>query len=138
MQCTKAPLKLRFVSSITTSTMTSLRVRECGHRLYMQVVSVVLFTSIYKLYIIIMVYIHCIIIYTLSYCIHVLMRDEKEERKKQARSNKQTKQSNTCTVMLMRYVYADGRKKEVSKVKQATMQSNTAHPSLSLFQRKNS
>ena len=25
------------------------------------------------------------------------MRDEKEERKKQARSNKQTRQSNTCT-----------------------------------------
>ena len=30
--------------------------------------------------------------------VHVLMRDEKEERKKQARSNKQTRQSNTaCT-----------------------------------------
>ena len=28
--------------------------------------------------------------------IHVLMRDEKEERKKQARSNKQTRQSNTA------------------------------------------
>ena len=98
MQCTKAPLKLRFVSSITTSTMTSLRVRECGYRLYMHVVSVVLFTSIYKLCtIIIMVYIHCIIIYTKSYSVHVLMRDEMEERKKQARSNKQTKQSNTCT-----------------------------------------
>ena len=82
----------------------------CGHRLYMQVVSVVLFTCIYKLCIIIMVY----TLYTKSYCIHVLMRDEKEERKKQARSNKQTKQSNTCTFMLMRY--ADGRKKEVSKV----------------------
>ena len=27
------------------------------------------------------------------------MRDEKEERKKQARSNKQTRQSNTCTCM---------------------------------------
>ena len=31
------------------------------------------------------------------YIIHVLMRDEKEERKKQARSNKQTtRQSNTA------------------------------------------
>ena len=29
-------------------------------------------------------------------CIHVLMRDEKEGRKKQARSNKQTRQSNTA------------------------------------------
>ena len=29
-------------------------------------------------------------------CIHVLMRDEKEDRKKQARSNKQTRQSNTA------------------------------------------
>ena len=28
--------------------------------------------------------------------VHVLMRDEKEERKKQARSNKQTRQSNTA------------------------------------------
>ena len=28
--------------------------------------------------------------------IHVLMRDEKKERKKQARSNKQTRQSNTA------------------------------------------
>ena len=28
--------------------------------------------------------------------IHVLMRDEKEGRKKQARSNKQTRQSNTA------------------------------------------
>ena len=28
--------------------------------------------------------------------VHVLMRDEKEERKKQARSNKQTMQSNTA------------------------------------------
>ena len=30
--------------------------------------------------------------------VHVLMRDEKEERKKQARSNKQTRQSNTAHV----------------------------------------
>ena len=28
--------------------------------------------------------------------VHVLMRDEKEERKKQARSNKQTRHSNTA------------------------------------------
>ena len=28
--------------------------------------------------------------------VHILMRDEKEERKKQARSNKQTTQSNTA------------------------------------------
>ena len=33
--------------------------------------------------------------------IHVLMRDEKEERKKQARSNKQTKQSNTAHVHVL-------------------------------------
>ena len=32
--------------------------------------------------------------------IHVLMRDEKEGRKKQAWSNKQTRQSNTAHVQL--------------------------------------
>ena len=37
--------------------------------------------------------------------------------------------------MLMRD--AEGRKKEASKVKQTTRQSNTAHPRQSLFQRKN-
>ena len=35
------------------------------------------------------------VIYNIS-TVHVLMRDEKEERKKQARSNKQTRQSNTA------------------------------------------
>ena len=34
--------------------------------------------------------VHC------KYNVHVFMRDEKEERKKQARSNKQTRQSNTA------------------------------------------
>ena len=33
---------------------------------------------------------------TKVYTVHVLMRDEKEERKKQARTNKQTRQSNTA------------------------------------------
>ena len=33
----------------------------------------------------------------LRYNIHVLMRDEKEERKKQARSNKQTRQKQHST-----------------------------------------
>ena len=37
------------------------------------------------------VHVACMYLY-----IHVLMRDEKEERKKQARSNKQTRQSNTA------------------------------------------
>ena len=49
-------------------------------------------------------------------CMHVLMRDEKEGRKKQA----------TCTCLMRD---AEGRKKEASKdKKQATRQSNTAHP----------
>ena len=34
----------------------------------------------------------------MSLLVHVLMRDEKEERKKQARSNKQTRQS-TCPII---------------------------------------
>ena len=35
------------------------------------------------------------------------MRDEKEERKKQARSNKQTRQSNTCNTYIIykEYIY---------------------------------
>ena len=36
----------------------------------------------------------CTCIYNIH--VHVLMRDEKEERRKQARSNKQTRQSNTA------------------------------------------
>ena len=51
---------------------------------------------------------YCRLVYILRCtCIYMLMRDEKEGRKKQARSNKQTRQS------------------------------NTAHPRQSLFQRKN-
>ena len=49
----------------------------------------------------------------IEYCllyIHVLMRDGKEERKKQARSNKQTRQSNTartcaCTCLSFKNMY---------------------------------
>ena len=43
--------------------------------------------------------------------IHVLMRDEKEERKKQARSNKQTGQSNTATQ------HTQARKNELPRVR---------------------
>ena len=70
------------------------------------------------------------------------MRDEKEERKKQARSNKQTRPSNTAHPNLTSHSTPDEqanhqhvhvnercrRKKEASKVKQTTKQSNTAHP----------
>ena len=77
--------------------------------------------------------------YFLCVSVHVLMRDEKEGRKKQARSNKQqgkaiqhTQGSHfSCYMFNERW---EGRKKEASKVKQTTMQSNTAHPRQSLFQ----
>ena len=44
------------------------------------------------------------------------MRDEKEERKKQARSNKQTRQSNTAHVHV-HLIYRDeeGRKREADE-----------------------
>ena len=44
--------------------------------------------------------------------------------------------TNVWLYMLMRY--ADGRKKEASKVKQTTRQSNTVHPRQSLFLKKKS
>ena len=59
--------------------------------------------------------------------IHVLVRDEKKGRKKQARSNKQTRQ---CTC------FNERRKKQARSNKQQLRQSNIAHPRWSLFPRK--
>ena len=49
---------------------------------------------------------HTVIQTTVIHCIHVLMRDEKEGRKKQARSNKQqAKQHSTPNVQMYMYMY---------------------------------
>ena len=64
------------------------------------------------------------------------MRDEKEERKKQARSNKHVHDMDRHVLMKEGRRKEEGRKKEASKVKQITRQSNTAHRRQSLFLRK--
>ena len=64
--------------------------------------------------------------------VHVLMRDEKEGRKKQARSNKQ---QGNATQHTQGSHFSEGKKKEASKVKKTRRQSNTAHPRQSLFLR---
>ena len=80
------------------------------------------------------------------------MRDEKEERKKQlqARSNKQTRQSNTAhpkqSLFLEKMSYlrwdsnprhSEGRKKEASKVKQTNKAKQHSTPKAVTFPRKN-
>ena len=61
--------------------------------------------------------------------VHVLMRDEKEERSKQGQTNNKAKQHSTHMYMYIRVgTCICRRKEEASKVKQTTKQSNTTHP----------
>ena len=63
-----------------------------------------------------------------------LMRDEKEERKKQARSNKQTRQSNTAHPRVHRYTYMyTMHLNQASKVKQTNKAKQHSTPKAVTF-----
>ena len=93
-------LRLKAVRTPHTCTVCTSMATQC-YFLYMYMYFTVLLctSAVVGLFFFSYVHVHGVYVYVYMHaytCIHVLMRDEKEKRKKQARSNKQTKQSNTA------------------------------------------